>query len=175
MAVRPGLAALGRVAGVCAAVLGCGYAAVSAYWVIGGTFLLDTVGGVFERNAGTIGMAILVWLVVAAKLVAAGLPLAATHRRLSPPWRRPLWLLSWLAAAILTLYVLVMTAAGILVRVGVITAAPAADRRALAWHAFVWDPWFLLWGLLIATTLLATRGGATASVAEPDGERPATQ
>ena len=25
------------------------------------------------------------------------------------------------------------------------------------WHAYPWDPWFLLWGLLIATALLRSK------------------
>jgi hypothetical protein len=29
-----------------------------------------------------------------------------------------------------------------------------ADPRALRWHVLLWDPWFLLWGLLL---LLAVR------------------
>ena len=32
-----------------------------------------------------------------------------------------------------------------------------ADHRALAWHAYLWDPWFLLWGLLVTAALLRGR------------------
>jgi hypothetical protein len=28
----------------------------------------------------------------------------------------------------------------------VVDAADDADKRALAWHAYFWDPWFALWG-----------------------------
>ena len=38
--------------------------------------------------------------------------------------------------------------------------APAlyhADRRALTWHAYLWDPWFLLWGLLVLAALCRDR------------------
>ena len=40
-------------------------------------------------------------------------------------------------------------------KAGAITADPSADYRALAWHAYLWDPWFLIWGLL--TLLLVSR------------------
>jgi hypothetical protein len=43
------------------------------------------------------------------------------------------------------------------VQAGAISADPSADHRALAWHAYLWDPWFLIWGLLTLTSLLAGR------------------
>jgi hypothetical protein len=30
------------------------------------------------------------------------------------------------------------------------------DHRALAWHTYLWDPWFLMWGLLVAGALRVT-------------------
>jgi len=52
---------------------------------------------------------------------------------------------------------LVLSVAGWLVRAGVITPGANADHRALAWHAYLWDPWFLVWGLLVAIALLRSR------------------
>jgi hypothetical protein len=70
--------------------------------------------------------------------------------------------LAWLEAAILTIYGLVLTIAGLLVQSGVITAPASADHRALAWHAYLWDPWFLLWGVLVTAALTRSRQpGAT--------------
>jgi hypothetical protein len=37
---------------------------------------------------------------------------------------------------------------------GVIPASPTADWTALRWHAFFWDPWFLLWGILLGAAAL---------------------
>ena len=34
---------------------------------------------------------------------------------------------------------------------------PAADRRALLWHVVLWDPWFLLWGLLLLVAAVGRR------------------
>lgn len=39
----------GRAWALAALAIGLAYALVSAYWGLGGTWLLDTVGGVFER------------------------------------------------------------------------------------------------------------------------------
>jgi hypothetical protein len=36
-------------------------------------------------------------------------------------------------------------------------AAAGADHRALAWHAYLWDPWFLLWGVLVTAALVRSR------------------
>jgi Protein of unknown function (DUF3995) len=150
-----------------ALVLGTGHAAVSAYWLAGGTALLDTIGGSLEQWArdrpGTTVAALAA--VVAVKLVAAALgPLVAAAARPGAPrwltrparWRvvRPL---AWAAAAVLVLYGGLLTAVGLAVEAGIVSAAPDADERALAWHAWLWDPWFLAWGLALTATLWWTR------------------
>ena len=62
-----------------------------------------------------------------------------------------------LEAAILTGYGLVPTASGLLVQAGVIKAAAHADRLALKWHACLWDPWFLIWGIFVFLALWRSR------------------
>jgi hypothetical protein len=61
--------------------------------------------------------------------------------------------LAWAQAAFLTLYGLVFTAVGLLVQSGVLHASADADRYAMAWHTYLWDPWFLVWGLLVLAAL----------------------
>ena len=73
--------------------------------------------------------------------------------------------LAWLEAAILTIYGLVLTTAGLLVQSGAIAPAASADRRALAWHAYLWDPWFLLWGALVTAALARSRQPGAARIA----------
>ncbi len=68
-------------------------------------------------------------------------------------WNRAVWLLAWIEAGILTVYGLVLTVVGMLVQAGAIHQSAGADHRALAWHAYLWDPWFLIWGLLVAIAL----------------------
>ncbi len=65
--------------------------------------------------------------------------------------------LTWIEAAVLVIYGLVLTTAGLMVQLGVIAASAPANHRALAWHAYLWDPWFLGWGLLVTAPLLRTR------------------
>jgi hypothetical protein len=141
-----------------ACAVGLLYAAVSVYWGLGGTWLLDTVGGSLaklgrDHNAAVIAA---VWGAATLKLIAAGLPVLAVRYRGRSRRDRELRALSWVAAGVLIVYGSVLTAVGLLVQSGVIKASSTADHRALAWHAYLWDPWFLIWGLLIGAALLLT-------------------
>lgn len=146
-----------------AAVLGVGYAAVSLVWALGGTWLLDTVGGGLAeggRNGSPLVIGAL-WAAILLKLVAAVLPLIAVDPRLIERLRRPVRLLTGIEAAILTGYGAVLTTVGLLVQADIITASADADHWALAWHAFLWDPWFAAWGILVALALFLSRRHST--------------
>jgi uncharacterized membrane protein len=140
-------------------IVGLLYAAVSVYWGLGGTRLLDTVGGSLEEQgrAGNPGVMLAVWAAAVVKMIAAVLPLKALRGPSRPARDRAVWALAWAEAAILIVYGLVQTAAGLLVQADVVHASATADHRALAWHAYLWDPWFLIWGLLVAAALLRGR------------------
>jgi hypothetical protein len=73
------LAGPGTVPAVAAFVIGMLYAAVSAYWGLGGTGLLDTVGGTLEREgrAGAGGVRLLLWMAVLLKV--NGTPSCGIH------------------------------------------------------------------------------------------------
>ena len=73
----------------------------------------------------------------------------------APPSKRhgPLRLLAWVEGAVLTLYGFAFTLAGLLLQVGIFQRGRTADQRALVWHAYLWDPWFLVWGLLVIIAL----------------------
>lgn len=64
-------------------------------------------------------------------------------------------LLSWVAALTLVAYGGLLTVVGLLVQADVIDAD--ADQRALMWHAYFWDPWFLLWGCAFVVCLWSSR------------------
>ncbi len=143
-----------RVAQV-ACVIGVLFAAVNAYWALGGTWLLDTIGGTLEQQgrAGATTVILALWAAVVLKLVAAGLPLLALRWPSGRGWKRTVWGLAWAEAAILVLYGVVLTTAGLLIQAGVIPTSATADHRALAWHAYLWDPWFLIWGVLVVVAM----------------------
>jgi hypothetical protein len=141
------------------------YAAISVYWGAGGTWLLDTVGsGLGKGHGGSALVVFAVWLAVGLKVIAAVLPLLAVTADTSTGSRWPSLTrarvirgLTWIEAVILTGYGLVLTAVGLLVQAGVVAASAGADHRALEWHAYLWDPWFLVWGLLVTAALLRSR------------------
>jgi len=119
---------------------------VGVYSGVGGTRLLDTVGGSLARPARTddTTLTIAVWATEALKITAALLPL--------PTLRNPVTaglgiarLLGWIAPATLISYGATLTTAGLLAQADVIRSSASADRRALAWHTYLWDPWFLAW------------------------------
>jgi hypothetical protein len=127
------------------------YAVVSFYWALGGTAGVDTLGGRLEELARNDDPVVL-WLSGAAgvaKLAGAGLAVA-----LARPWgwvvpRRVLVVAAWVGAVVLVLYGGANVVAGALVLAGVIDVAGGVDRTALSWHVLVWDPWFVVWGVLL--------------------------
>lgn len=142
-----------------ACIVGVLYAAVSVYWAVGGTWLVDTVGGSLARlgRRGDAGVLAALWAAAALKLIGAVLPLLAIRDLGTPRRRHIARLLAWIAAAILVAYGAVLTLVGLLVQADIIHRSAGADQRALAWHAYLWDPWFLVWGLLIGAALLQSR------------------
>lgn len=147
-------------------------AAVTLFWLLGGTLGLETVGGEFEklaRERSTSALA-LASAAIAAKLAAGGLALLLGARRASGPGGLVL-ALGWAGGAILTLYGGVLVAVGALVLAGVINPSGRPDEYALRWHVFFWDLWFLLWGvaLTVATSRARRRRGRAAQTATAAG------
>jgi len=144
----------GAWAGYAAFAVGFLYTLISLYWAVGGTQLLDTIGGRLAELARARDNTLLtfVWLTVALKLVAALLGLALTMQ-----WgqRLPRWLLillAWGATLVLVLYGGYLVIGQLAVQLGLINASASIDWKALHWHLFLWDPWFLLWGILLGIT-----------------------
>jgi hypothetical protein len=93
-----------------ACALGLGSAAVSAYWALGGTALLHTIGGSIERWGREREPALIagLWLIVTMKvIVALAAPvLAGVGSGLLASWTRShvSRILGWIAATVLVLY-----------------------------------------------------------------------
>jgi hypothetical protein len=144
------------VGGQLAAAFAFASAATSAYWLFGGTALLDTVGGSIERLARDRSIAALAGgaVTVMAKVIGGVLALWVVRSRS----RR----LATFAAAVgwlLALYGAVLTVVGGLALLGVFGSAGErpANERALRWHVMLWDPWFLVWGVALAVAGMSVR------------------
>jgi len=152
---------LARRAAYAAAATAFGYAAVSLYWAAGGKAGLSTVGGVAQTMARSGGAAASVVITVTVLLKTAGGLLALA---MVMPWgtrlpRRALSVAGLAGSALLILYGAVEVAGEALAETGAIRPS-APDWTALRWHLALWDPWFLVWGLLLAAATLGYRRSA---------------
>ncbi len=121
------------------------FAAVSFYWAAGGTVGADTVGGVITRLPGIVA---LLWVTAALKVLGGLLALALVR-----PWGRvlPRWLLltlSWAGGVGLIAYGAIPLVVNGLMVAGVLHVPGPVDWTVMRWHVFLWDPWWLLGGLL---------------------------
>lgn len=143
------------------------FAMVSVYWALGGTAGLDTLGGGIEELARARDPLILGANGAATVLKVLGGVLALALVR---PWGRrlPRWLLlgaAWGGAGLLILYGALQTAGVALVALGVLDPAEPVDPRVLRWRLLLWEPWFLVWGILLA--IAARRASSPRSPAAP--------
>lgn len=137
-----------------AAVAGVIHAAFSLYWALGGHWLLPTVGqwAVDLAREAPLASGIVLSFVAAVKCAVAFTPLLASQGRIPHPrvWRG----LAWVAAVILTGYGALNTIVAWLVLGGALRPEGGFDRQAMNGHAYLWDPLFLVWGLLLGAGLL---------------------
>jgi hypothetical protein len=158
-----------RAAARAAAVLAFASAAVSLFWTLGGTAGLDTVGGAIEdlaRDRSTPAIA-LGATVVALKLAAGVLALALTRAPAAPLRRRALLVAGGFASAILTLWGGAKVLVGALVLADAIHPSADVDRHALRWHVFLWDLWFLVWGVALAIAVAGARRARSSTATFP--------
>lgn len=134
-------------------------AAISVFWTLGGTFLLDTVGGSLEDlarsrspAAAAVGAATSL-----TKLGAGVLALALVrpaHRRVPD---RMLVGANAVLAALLLAWGGANVVVGSLSLAGAVSPADGIDERALLWHVLVWDLWFVVWGAALTGAIVLYR------------------
>ena len=134
-----------------AATVAAVFALVSLYWAAGGMAGMGTLGGEIERLGRARDPELVAATWVAAVLKALGALLALALVR---PWgrrlpRRLLLVTAWAGAVVLTVYGVLQTAAVALIYFGVSDDTQELSRGALRWRMLLWEPWFLVWGLLL--------------------------
>lgn len=130
------------------------FAAVSLYWGAGGTVGIGTLGGHIEEMALARDpvMVMMVWVTGVLKVLGGLLALALVQ-----PWGRRLprrWLLlgAWTGAVGLTVYGLLQVTSVALIAFGVISPTHPVEITVLWWRGLLWEPWFLVWGILLGLT-----------------------
>lgn len=153
-------------AGLVAAVLAFASAAVTLFWLLGGTLGLSTVGGELERLARERSAPALALAtgVVVAKLAVGALALALADRRRP---RRVIVPLGLVGGGVLALYGGVLVGVGGLVLTGIVDPAGPRDELALRWHVCFWDLWFLVWGVALLLAALGARHRRRDATAPP--------
>lgn len=141
-----------QLAGYAACAWALVFAAVSFYWAAGGTIGADTIGPALANLALARDpeFVAILWITGALKLVAGLLALALVQRR---GWFIPRWLLlvaGWGAGAGLILYGGASFVQHALMVAGTIAVPAGLGETAARWHLLLWDPWWLLGGLLFA-------------------------
>lgn len=128
------------------------FAAASFYWAAGGTIGAETIGPALAslalaRDPEFIAV---LWITGALKVVAGLLALALVR-----PWGRlpPRWLLllaGWCTGIGLMLYGGASFVQHALMVAGAIAIPEGLGTTAARWHLLLWDPWWLLGGILFA-------------------------
>lgn len=164
-----------RRAGLFAAAWALLFAAISFYWAVAASFGwawaihgflgAQTIGREIASKveAGDRGFIATVWVGAIVKALLALIPLALAQRwgRLFSSWLRIAG--CFMAGALLALYGLINGGEHLAMVSGAIATPAALGERAARWHLFLWDPFWLLGGILFLTTAwLARRARARA-------------
>jgi hypothetical protein len=146
------------------------FALMSRYWAASGSFGGGKLGIeidrlAHERNASFVAG---LWAAFALKTLAAGLALA-----LVAPWgrrlpRRLLLVLGGATGAGITLYALANLVQHALMATGAISTPDALGPDALPWHLALWDPFWLLGGLLFLIAAAPVRDARRPPRVEPE-------
>src|SRR5690348_2155958 len=121
---------------------------MSFYWALGGELGLNTLGQGVQALAHECGFVALVWLAGIVKVLGGLFALTLVR-----PWL--LWLppigklvLAWVGGAALALYGGVNLVVEWLLVIGAIHLRGVVVTEGIRWHAWLWDPWWLLGGIL---------------------------
>jgi hypothetical protein len=150
-----------RAAAVAAAGWAAAFAVLSLYWALGGRWGAGTIGPAIEDPAvaGDRAFVVVLWASVALKAAGAVVALALLIRWRTRRARIAVLVVAWSTTSLTGGYAVLGTAQHALMAIGVLAVPPGLGVAALRWHLALWDPIWLLGGLLF---LLATVGYASA-------------
>lgn len=141
------------------------FAAQSFYGAAGGTFGLATFGREIERQAREreSGFITLVWITGGLKLGVGILALALAGRWGRALPRRLLRGVAWATSGFLLIYGTANLVQHGLMQAGALDIPSGLGHTGLSGHLFLWDPWWMLGGILFAMATWRHRQKATAT------------
>jgi hypothetical protein len=152
------------------------FALMTLYWAAGGLFGGETLGVEIDRLAHERDASFVagLWAAFALKALAAMLALALVEPRGRRLPRRLLLVLGGATGAGITLYAVANLAQHALMATGAISTPDALGPEALPWHLALWDPFWLVGGLLFllaAAPLRAARRPPRVEAEVPTSDR----
>jgi len=152
---------IGMYFGVASCLIGLGFTAFNVYWSLGGRLWIDTVFP-FGNDEAALAALFPLWVqwgAIGLKIWAALFGLVVTPLFVWVFGRRLLRLArfgAWVAAYCLLFWGFTQTVFFLLLKFRLFDVGYWNDERVVNWHAFLWDPWFLLWGVCLAAALRLT-------------------
>lgn len=126
------------------------FALLSAWWGLGGTLGVDSLGGEIAALARERDPLIMTLAWVSAVVKAGGAVLACflvvRPRRLPS---RLVLVTAWISAVVLTVYGLLQQVGVLLLLSGAVVPDVPPTQEVLWARALLWEPWFWVWGLLL--------------------------
>lgn len=133
------------------------FAAMSFYWVLGGTLGVSTLAQTIQDQV-TEGDASILWVTAisgVAKIAGGLLALASIQSwGRAIPRRLELWLL-YAGGVLLSFYGVAGFIEKLLMVTGVIDVANSIGDGPIWWYLFLWEPWWILGGVLFLLTARA--------------------
>jgi hypothetical protein len=131
------------------------FSVISIYWGLGGTFGMETVGeGMLELAlSGDAQLMLINWVSVVGKIGLGLLVLALLRNWGGDGLRRLLRIGLWIGGILMLLYGGLNLIQHVLMVTGnVPIASLLGTPEAVRWHIFLWDPWWMLGGILFLLT-----------------------
>lgn len=124
------------------------FAAASFYWAAGGTAGAGTISETITELAQSAWFAAVLWGTGLLKALVGILALALVR-----PWgnKLPRWMLlagTWGTGILFTFYAGANLSVRGLMQAGIISTPESMLSEAARWHLLLWDPWWLLGGIL---------------------------
>ena len=139
------------------------FAAISFYWALGGTAGSETIGPAITDLAQDPAFVTVLWIIAVLKVLLGLLALALIlPLRGIFAWRVLHGLLraaGWAAGIGMALYGGASFVQHALMLSGAIPLPSGLGETAATWHLFLWDPWWMLGGILFVGTVWFAGGG----------------